>query len=108
MRISGWSAGSAVKGGKSILAGRRSTVLRVKAAEGSHGDTPVMERKRPRRRGMFVLPSLFTAGNIAAGYYAITQSPAGVAPGAEAFRLCRTRDPVCHFHLTRSTGALRA
>jgi CDP-diacylglycerol--serine O-phosphatidyltransferase len=36
-----------------------------------------MERKRARRRGMFVLPSLFTAGNIAAGYYAITQSLQG-------------------------------
>lgn len=36
-----------------------------------------MERKRPRRRGMFVLPSMFTAGNIAAGYYAITQSLQG-------------------------------
>lgn len=35
---------------------------------------------RPRRRpsrGMYVLPSLFTAGNIAAGYYAITQSIQG-------------------------------
>ena len=37
----------------------------------------MIERKRPRRRGMFVLPSLFTAGNIAAGYYAITQSLQG-------------------------------
>lgn len=36
-----------------------------------------MEHKRARRRGMFVLPSLFTAGNIAAGYYAITQSLQG-------------------------------
>lgn len=35
------------------------------------------EGKRPRRRGMFVLPSLFTAGNIAAGYYAIMQSLQG-------------------------------
>lgn len=35
------------------------------------------ERLRPRRRGMYVLPSLFTAGNIAAGYYAITQSLQG-------------------------------
>jgi len=36
------------------------------------------ERKRKRpSRGMFVLPSLFTAGNIAAGYYAITQSIQG-------------------------------
>ncbi len=32
---------------------------------------------KPRRRGMYVLPSLFTAGNIAAGYYAITQSLQG-------------------------------
>ena len=35
-------------------------------------------RKRPSR-GMFVLPSLFTAGNIAAGYYAITQTIQGTA-----------------------------
>ena len=32
---------------------------------------------RNPRRGMYVLPSLFTAGNIAAGYYAITQSVQG-------------------------------
>jgi CDP-diacylglycerol--serine O-phosphatidyltransferase len=38
--------------------------------------------ERPRRkpsRGMYMLPSLFTAGNIAAGYYAITQSIQGSA-----------------------------
>lgn len=29
---------------------------------------------RPARRGMYVLPSLFTAGNIAAGYYAMLES----------------------------------
>src|SRR5271168_4905245 len=33
-------------------------------------------RRRPSR-GMYVLPSLFTAGNMAAGYYAITQSIQG-------------------------------
>ena len=36
--------------------------------------------EKPRRqpsRGMYVLPSLFTAANIAAGYYAITQSVQG-------------------------------
>ena len=33
--------------------------------------------KREPSRGMYVLPSLFTAGNIAAGYYAITQSVQG-------------------------------
>ncbi len=30
------------------------------------------------RKGMFVLPSLFTCGNIAAGYYAITQTVQGM------------------------------
>ena len=35
-------------------------------------------RRRPGR-GMYVVPSLFTAGNIAAGYYAITQSIQGSA-----------------------------
>ncbi len=34
---------------------------------------------RPRRRGMYVLPSLFTSGNIALGYYAITECIAGSA-----------------------------
>lgn len=37
---------------------------------------PDRSRRRPSR-GMYVLPSLFTAGNIAAGYYAITQSIQG-------------------------------
>lgn len=35
--------------------------------------------RRPPRRGMYVLPSLFTSGNIALGYYAITQSVRGSA-----------------------------
>jgi CDP-diacylglycerol--serine O-phosphatidyltransferase len=35
-------------------------------------------RRRPSR-GMYLLPSLFTAGNIGAGYYAITQSIQGTA-----------------------------
>ena len=34
------------------------------------------EKGQPRR-GMYVLPSLFTAGNIAAGFYAVTQSIQG-------------------------------
>ena len=40
--------------------------------------------KRQPRRGMYVLPSLFTAGNIAAGYYAITQSVQG-SPSEPAY-----------------------
>jgi len=35
--------------------------------------------KRRRSRGMYLLPSVFTAGNIAAGYFAITQSLQGSA-----------------------------
>jgi len=38
-------------------------------------------QRKPKsaRRGMFLLPSIFTAGNIALGYYAITQSLQGSA-----------------------------
>lgn len=42
-------------------------------------------QRRARRRGMFVLPSLFTAGNIAAGYYAITESIRGSLGDPRAF-----------------------
>ena len=42
------------------------------------------KRKNPRR-GMYVLPSLFTAGNIAAGYYAITESIRGASGDPHAF-----------------------
>ncbi len=38
-----------------------------------------------RRRGLFILPSVFTAGNIAAGYYAITQSLEGSALAPQHF-----------------------
>src|SRR3954462_13562943 len=33
--------------------------------------------RRKLRKGLFLLPSLFTAGNIAAGYYAIVQAMRG-------------------------------
>nr|WP_308419052.1 CDP-diacylglycerol--serine O-phosphatidyltransferase [Silvibacterium dinghuense] len=36
-----------------------------------------MAKAGRRRRGMYILPSMFTAGNIAAGYYAIMQSLQG-------------------------------
>lgn len=38
----------------------------------------VDEFRSPARRGMYVLPSTFTAGNIAIGYYAIVQSIRGM------------------------------
>jgi CDP-diacylglycerol--serine O-phosphatidyltransferase len=41
--------------------------------------------RRNPRRGMYVLPSLFTAGNIAAGYYAITESIRGSLGDDHAF-----------------------
>ena len=36
------------------------------------------------RRGMYLLPSLFTVGNIAAGYFAITQTMAAIAANGDA------------------------
>ena len=36
------------------------------------------------RRGMFLLPSLFTAGNIGAGYFSITQTMAAISNNADA------------------------
>jgi CDP-diacylglycerol--serine O-phosphatidyltransferase len=45
---------------------------------------PAVHRRRPSR-GMYVLPSLFTAGNIAAGFYAITESVRGTTGVAAAF-----------------------
>ncbi len=46
-----------------------------------------LEARPPRqpRRGMYVLPSLFTAGNIAAGFYAIIQSVQGSAAEPEFY-----------------------
>ena len=34
---------------------------------------------RRMRKGLYILPSVFTAGNIAAGYYAISQAIQGTA-----------------------------
>ena len=39
------------------------------------GDT----RTRSTRKGLYILPSLFTAANIAAGYYAISQAILGLS-----------------------------
>jgi CDP-diacylglycerol--serine O-phosphatidyltransferase len=36
------------------------------------------------RRGMFLLPSLFTVGNIAAGYFSITQTMAAISGAGDA------------------------
>jgi CDP-diacylglycerol---serine O-phosphatidyltransferase len=46
------------------------------AQGGAHRGADGKVRRQPSR-GMYVLPSLFTAGNMAAGYYAITQSIQG-------------------------------
>ncbi|HWB32643.1 MAG TPA: CDP-diacylglycerol--serine O-phosphatidyltransferase [Acidobacteriaceae bacterium] len=51
----------------------------MSAEQSSSSDHDLDSARRRRRpsRGMYILPSLFTAGNIAAGYYAITQSVQG-------------------------------
>lgn len=41
-------------------------------------------RRSPARRGMYVLPSAFTAGNIAIGYYSIVESIRGLSIGDPA------------------------
>lgn len=48
---------------------------------------PALSRARNKarfRRGMYLLPSLFTVGNIAAGYFAITQTIAAIGANADA------------------------
>jgi CDP-diacylglycerol--serine O-phosphatidyltransferase len=52
---------------------------------GDENDAPSARSLSRPRRGMYVLPSLFTAGNIAAGYYAITQSLQGSYAEPEFF-----------------------
>ena len=50
---------------------------------------PAVSRTRAQgrlRRGMYLLPSLFTVGNIAAGYFAITQTLAAIASNGDAPR----------------------
>lgn len=54
-------------------------------ASGAARENPVNRERRRPNRGMYLLPSLFTAGNIAAGYYAITQSIQGSAAAPEFF-----------------------
>ena len=51
----------------------------------AHDDAVVQAAKRARfRRGMYLLPSLFTVGNIAAGYFSITQTIAAIGSNADA------------------------
>jgi CDP-diacylglycerol--serine O-phosphatidyltransferase len=50
---------------------------------------PAIARARAQarlRRGMYLLPSLFTVGNIAAGYFALTQTLAAIGSNADARR----------------------
>jgi CDP-diacylglycerol---serine O-phosphatidyltransferase len=49
---------------------------------GEHERALALDR---RRRGMYILPSVFTAGNIAAGFYAITQCFAGASGDSRHF-----------------------
>src|SRR5450755_3972990 len=45
----------------------------------------LVSRSRPKHKGLYILPSLFTAANIAAGYYAISQAILGTATDAWHF-----------------------
>jgi CDP-diacylglycerol--serine O-phosphatidyltransferase len=59
------------------MAWRRAGTARMNA--------PVPRRRRPARRGMYILPSLFTAGSIGAGFYAIVQSLQGTPVDPQHF-----------------------
>jgi CDP-diacylglycerol--serine O-phosphatidyltransferase len=51
----------------------------------AHDPTVARARARARfHRGMYLLPSLFTVGNIAAGYFSITQTIAAIASTGDA------------------------
>ena len=56
------------------------------------------ERKRRGRlrRGMYIVPSLFTAGNIAAGYFAIMQSLQGSVQEPRHFDYRCPGHRLCH------------
>jgi len=60
-------------------------VLRPELVSGSRKTVDVGSHRRRPSRGMYVLPSLFTAGNIAAGFYAMTESIRGTGGDAAAF-----------------------
>jgi CDP-diacylglycerol---serine O-phosphatidyltransferase len=45
------------------------------------------EKPRRTRKGLYILPSIFTAGNIAAGYYAISQTIQGTSSAPWHFNL---------------------
>jgi len=55
------------------------------------------------RRGMFLLPSLFTAGSIGAGYFAITQTMDSLTAGGNDG--ANHLDWAWRFPSTRSTAA---
>ncbi len=77
--------GDRVTGGSSVL-GRISlqTFMPSQRMERSDGAGASQMQRPPAQRGMYVLPSLFTAGNIAIGYYIIMQSIRGSMLGDSA------------------------
>jgi len=59
--------------------------MSAEPTDGAEAARRAMRARRRPSRGMYILPSLFTAGNIAAGYYAIVQSIQGSAADAGHF-----------------------
>ena len=91
--------GKRVKGGSTVLAKLVKSNNRSTANDGrgrrrmTMQDDEMQQRPGRRRRGMYILPSLFTSLNIAFGFYAITQSlqgslvdPTQVRPGGAGDR----------------------
>jgi CDP-diacylglycerol--serine O-phosphatidyltransferase len=63
----------------------KSPSLRPELVAGTRPAPESAQHRRHPSRGMYILPSLFTAGNIAAGFYAITESVRGTTGVANAF-----------------------
>ena len=106
-----------MKGGSSVLAddagGDRTGATAVNLLTGSHDDPAAVRGQQAQarlRRGMYLLPSLFTAGNIGAGYSSITQTIEAIGPTAMRTRIWTGRRlrSCLRFRSTRWTGASRA
>ncbi len=87
--------GDNVKGGSSVLAVAQPRTVSPQIPRSSGGamsDHLVRHdsdsgKPRRARKGLYILPSIFTAGNIAAGYYAISQAIQGTASSPWHFDL---------------------
>ena len=103
--------GQRVKGGVQRAGGRCRGGDAAREPNAGRPDPAVARAnaKARLRRGMYLLPSLFTCGNIAAGYFSITETIQAISGDArDAPRLGGASPSSSPSRSTRWTGALRA